>query len=488
MLVSRVIVAITVSVAVLGFVLTVLISARLISQPIRSMTELMRRLAEGELGIEAGDVERRDEIGAMARALEVFRANAVMRARAEEALRESMETSDDIIQAMPSGLFTYQYVPPDQMYLLDSNPEAEVLTGISAREWRGKEFNEIWPEARASGVTEAFLNAARSGETFVTESLVYEDERIEGAFRVRAFRMPGDRLGVAFEDVSERRLMEAQLQEYTQQLEHLVAEKVRELDEERAKLIQAGKMAALGQLATGVAHELNQPLTAILLDGEYLRRLTQPPEGEQSEASLAQLDELRRIGEDIVNDVTRCTRIIDHLRTFSRAAPLEPIPTGLNGPIEDSLILVGQRLREHGVGLQLSLAPDLPPILADPHRLEQVFLNLISNAEFALDEMERRVEAGEVESDGYQKRLEVSTLLEGDAVVAIVRDNGCGMSASDQEHVFEPFFTTKPVGEGTGIGLSISYGIVADFGGEISFESAENAGTTFRLSFPAAEQ
>jgi histidine kinase len=232
---------------------------------------------------------------------------------------------------------------------------------------------------------------------------------------------------------------------------------------------------------------LNQPLTAILLDGEYLRRLGQSPDGEQSDAPLPEASELRRIGEDIVMDVTRCTRIIDHLRTFSRAEPLEPIRTSLNQPIQESFILVGQRLREHGVDVQLSLASELPPIMADPHRLEQVFLNLISNAEHALAEMERRVETGEVESDGYQKELEISTRVEEDTVVAVVRDNGCGMSAADQEHIFEPFFTTKPVGEGTGIGLSISYGIVADFGGEISFDSAENAGTTFWLSFPVAE-
>jgi PAS domain S-box-containing protein len=136
---------------------------------------------------------------------------AKQRARAEKALKESLQTSADIVRAIPSGLFTYRYEPPDRLILLDGNPEAERLTGIGAEEWRGKEFNEIWPQARGSGVTEAYLRVMETGDMFETEDLHYQDERLGGAYRIRAFPMPGSRLGVAFEDITKRRQAEEAL-------------------------------------------------------------------------------------------------------------------------------------------------------------------------------------------------------------------------------------------------------------------------------------
>ena len=130
--------------------------------------------------------------------------------------------------------------------------------------------------------------------------------------------------------------------------------------------------------------------------------------------------------------------------------------------------------------------PNLPPIQANPHKLEQVFTNLISNAEYALEEMGRRVAAGEVNRDGYQKTLTISTHVEDGHVVAQVRDNGCGIPKTAEPHIFEPFFTTKPVGEGSGLGLSICHSFVTESGGQITFESEENQGTTFTLQFPLA--
>jgi PAS domain S-box-containing protein len=283
-------------------------------------------------------------------------------------------------------------------------------------------------------------------------------------------------------DITERKHMEAQLQEYTEHLEQLVREKVNELELERAKMIHTSKLAALGQMATGVAHELNQPLTAMLLDAEYLaERLGSST---SNSPTPLQMDELHTLGENIIRGIDRCTRIINHLRTFARVSNLEPSEISLNKAIEDSLILISQRLREHGVDVQLRLDPDLPNIVADPHRMEQVFVNLISNAEYGITEMARRVEAGKVQQSDHQGRLEISTFVQGDRVTALVRDNGIGIPEADQAHIFEPFFTTKPVGEGTGLGLSISYGIVTDFGGEIAFKSTENEETVFTIEFP----
>jgi PAS domain S-box-containing protein len=285
-------------------------------------------------------------------------------------------------------------------------------------------------------------------------------------------------------DVTKRRQMEEQLREYTVHLEQLVAEKVRELDLERAKTIQTAKLASLGEMATGVAHELNQPLTSILFDIDYLRTMAQ----RAPDRSPLDLTALRQVTDDMANDVARCRRIIDHLRAFGRSFDAYDTSVVLNQPIEDSFILVGERLRQNLVEVTLDLAADLPPVLASPHQLEQVFLNLISNAEHAMEQMACRVEQGEVTCSSYQKNLRIVTYAEDDCVVAEVSDNGCGIPEDYWERIFEPFFTTKPVGEGTGLGLSISFGIVRKFGGEITFESEENKGTTFTLRFPVAAE
>lgn len=135
------------------------------------------------------------------------------RKQAESALRTSLQTSADIVQAIPSGLFIYQYEPPDRLVLLEVNPAAEHLTGITAREWVGKEFNEIWPQARVVGVTQAYLKVMHSGQMFEAEDLVYADNRLNGAFRIHAFAMPANRLGVAFEDVTKRKQAEQALKQ-----------------------------------------------------------------------------------------------------------------------------------------------------------------------------------------------------------------------------------------------------------------------------------
>jgi signal transduction histidine kinase len=183
------------------------------------------------------------------------------------------------------------------------------------------------------------------------------------------------------------------------------------------------------------------------------------------------------ISQGLKQDLERCRRLIDHLQDFGRISEGPPEPICLNHPIEDCLILVGARLRDHDIDLRLELADDLPLIEADRFRLEQVFLNLISNAE---DAMEERA----AEQPDHRKELEITTANTGDEVIATVRDNGCGIPEDIQERIFDPFFTTKPRGEGTGLGLSISFGIVTKYGGEITCESIKGKGTTFILQFP----
>jgi signal transduction histidine kinase/CheY-like chemotaxis protein len=162
----------------------------------------------------AHDYINKDNLGRLVPVIERELRDAAARRdhrRVEEALLESLQTSMETVQAIPSGLFIYQYQHPDRLTLVFGNPEAERLTRIRIEEWLGKDFNEIWPAAHVTGITESFLNVLKTGELLESEELFYRDNRLEGVFRIRAFPMAGNRLGVAFEDVTERKRAEEAL-------------------------------------------------------------------------------------------------------------------------------------------------------------------------------------------------------------------------------------------------------------------------------------
>lgn len=293
-------------------------------------------------------------------------------------------------------------------------------------------------------------------------------------------------IGQIFANAVMRKRMEARLQAYTHHLETLVANKVRELELARVKMIQTSKLASLGEMATGVAHELNQPLTAMLFEAEYLKTTAQQVMNAGGNICFLNATELYRLAENLAQDIERSRRITDYLRAFSDISKGDVVRTNLNRAIENSFTLSEARLNQHAIVVQRRLRHDLLPVLANPHKMEQVFTNLISNAEYALEEMARRVKAGEVDLPGYEKILEISSGVENGHVIVRVRDNGCGIPYTAEAHIFEPFFTTKPVGKGSGLGLSTCHGFVTESGGELTFESAENRGTTFTLRFPIA--
>jgi len=248
---------------------------------------------------------------------------------------------------------------------------------------------------------------------------------------------------------------------------------ITELIETETKLIQAGKMATLGEMSTGMAHELNQPLNAIKLGSEFLQKMIEL-EGRVPE------EELREVAADMSKEVDRATAIINHLRQFGRKSTIDKHKVDVNVPARGVFSVLGQQLKVNNIKVALELEDDLPLILADENRLEQVFINLIINAR---DAMLKRREEG---SKAPPMVLTVRSFIENDLVTLTVSDTGTGIPATVQGRVFEPFYTTKEVGKGTGLGLSISYGIIRDFEGTIEFETEENVGTTFKVSFPKA--
>lgn len=224
------------------------------------------------------------------------------------------------------------------------------------------------------------------------------------------------------------------------------------------QLLHSEKLAAVGQLISGVAHELNNPLTAIL---GYSQLLT--ASGEIGTRALGYIDKLYK-------QAQRTHRIVQNLLSFARQHKPERASVNMNAIVEDTLALRDYDLRMSQIHVSLQLSDDLPEISADPHQLQQVFLNLINNAVDAILEVDR---VGE---------LRVRTGVEENHLFIEFTDSGPGVK--DASRVFDPFYTTKPVGKGTGLGLSICYGIITEHGGRILVKNGSQRGATFRIELP----
>ena len=249
------------------------------------------------------------------------------------------------------------------------------------------------------------------------------------------------------------------LRETTQEMER----RENELRDKQEQLIQAGKLATLGELTTGVAHELNNPLNNI---GLYVGNVI-------DQARLGELDATRIVSdlEKAMEQVRKATEIISHLRTFGRAAPVSLERVDIDEVIERSLSLVQEQLKLRGIEVDFELCSDELVLLANPIQLEQVFINLFTNARDALE-------------DSKKKRITIKTERDGDEIKVSVSDTGPGIPPEIESRIFDPFFTTKEVGSGTGLGLSITYSLVKEHGGGITVVSERRKGATFEVRLP----
>ena len=242
--------------------------------------------------------------------------------------------------------------------------------------------------------------------------------------------------------------------------------------ETEQQLIQASKMATLGEMATGVAHELNQPLSVIKTASRFFMKKIKRGQ------KIAD-DVLLTMAEEIDSYVDRATKIISHMRQFGRPSDITLEKVQVNETLKKALEILGQQLKVRGIELIWDLEPDLPLILADADRLEQVFINLLINARDAIDEL--------WQSQPHQKgekQITLKTQSNSQEITVTVSDTGPGIPDSILDRIFEPFFTTKKVGQGTGLGLSISYGIVRDLKGSIRAFSRTDKGASFVIKFP----
>ncbi|HEY4306447.1 MAG TPA: ATP-binding protein [Gemmatimonadaceae bacterium] len=238
---------------------------------------------------------------------------------------------------------------------------------------------------------------------------------------------------------------------------------VRDVTDERRmteQLMQQEKLAAIGQLVSGVAHELNNPLASVMAFAQLL--IAAPLDAPRDAFAL-----------DAINqEAKRAAKIVSNLLTFARQHQPERMIADVNAAVRDTIDLHRYALRIADVEIDLRLDPDLPLTWADPFQLQQVVLNLVTNAEQALSARE---------SD---RRLTITTEARDRQIVVRVSDNGPGIASEHLSRIFNPFFTTKPVGEGTGLGLSISDGIMREHGGRLRAESPVGEGATFVLELP----
>jgi two-component system NtrC family sensor kinase len=250
-----------------------------------------------------------------------------------------------------------------------------------------------------------------------------------------------------------------ELTEWGRTLEKKVEERTREVHEMQDHLIQSEKLASLGKLAAGIAHEINNPLGGILMYSHLLLEDT----GDDSPAA----SNIKKI----IRDTTRCKDIVRGLLEFSRAKEPQMALVDMNGVVDSSLVMMAEHELFQNIQIDKSYSESLPQTVADSAQLQQVFLNIILNAAEAME---------------GRGRLSIRTRLDssGENVEVAISDDGCGISKEDMARIFDPFFTTKPVGKGTGLGMAISYGIVKRHGGDINVESQPGVGTTFTVRIP----
>jgi two-component system NtrC family sensor kinase len=262
--------------------------------------------------------------------------------------------------------------------------------------------------------------------------------------------------------ISELKRSRDAIEEWTQTLEHRVQERTQELQQVQDQLVRAGKMAALGELAAGVAHEINNPLTGVLTFSSLMLK--------KVDADHPWKKDL----ENIVQQTTRCRNIVRGLLDFARQRKPDKKEWDIHTLIENTLMLVEKQAPFQNIKIEKQFKKAIPMLLVDGDQIQQVFMNILLNAADAM-----------VGNGGI---LTIRTDLKNGVAEVSFTDSGGGIAKEHLSKLFDPFFTTKETGKGTGLGLAISYGIIQSHGGDIEVESQLGKGATFRVKLPIEKQ
>ena len=383
----------------------------------------------------------RDESGEIVAAMEM-NLDISQRKQLEEKLELSEKKYHAIFNNIPNPVFVLDI---RSLEILDCNKSVQAVYGLEREHLIGTCFMNLFePDERETMAfrmaTTAVLNQVRHVGT--DDHLRYVDIRISPS------------------EYSGQQVLLATISDVTKRLE---AEQ---------QLIQASKMATLGEMATGVAHELNQPLSVIKTASNFFMRKLKKKEPIRDDILLT-------MSEEIDSHVERATKIINHMRQFGRKSDPNLEPILLNEVLERAFEIFSQQLKVRGIEVNWQTNPDLPRVMGNPSRLEQVIINLLINARDAIEER-----SDQTPDSSIPDKISLVTTSNAKTVTLSVCDTGVGVPDPIRGKIFEPFFTTKKVGKGTGLGLSISYSIVKECGGTIDVTGNPGGGSCFNLHFP----
>jgi len=486
----------------LSIVATVLLSRSIVT-PIQSVTNVMRRLSSGDTEVEIGYRGRSDEIGQMVEAINVFRKNTIeMRAMEIENLEtekknlreigEARARLTDAIETISEGFSLYDV--DDKLVIFNSKYKSLFSAHADVIE-PGTTFEKIVRTAvqrgmidDAEGGHEAWL-AERTAQHKAPTS-AHIQHRSDGRWiQVSERKTAAGGVVATYADITELKQREAELAAARDAAEATL----RNLRTAQDRLIQTEKLASLGQLTAGIAHEIKNPLNFVnnfsAISVELIDELRQALAGANLDNKLrAEIGEIADMLQGNLDKVVqhgkRADAIVKNMLLHSRQGSGEHRPIDINAIVEESLNLAYHGARAEKQGFNITLEKSFDPAAGEvdvfPQEITRVLLNLISNGFYAATKRKAEANGGD-----YEPTLAAVTKNLGDSVEIRIRDNGTGIPPEVKERMFNPFFTTKPVGEGTGLGLSISYDIIIkQHAGSIEVDTQPGEFTEFKIVLP----
>lgn len=369
------------------------------------------------------------------------------RKEAQLALKESEELYHSLLMTSPDGII----ITDLEGRITEASNIASELLGDENLDNEGKYIGEFIPKTSFRSLLKIWQNTRTEGMVQNYEIKLNRIDKSEFIGEISTSQIKGNQGEIkaymsVVRDISERKLFEKQLR-------------------------HSERMAGIGELATGMAHEINQPLNTISLSSDNILL--------SLENQTLTEEYLKNKLNKVFDNITRIKKIIDHVRTFSRDQDdFIRSDFEINTSIQNSISMISEQLAQKEIQLEFTPDENLPVLSGNGYRFEQVIVNMLINAKDAIEERKKKT------CEKFEKRINITTKTNANQVIIEIKDNGTGIKNEDIDKVLLPFFTTKAPGHGTGLGLSISYGIIKELGGEIDIQSKQQKGTTIQIKIP----
>ncbi|MBF0452983.1 MAG: PAS domain S-box protein [Candidatus Magnetomorum sp.] len=442
-------------IGILFAIVGAVIMSRALMTPIAQLVAATHRLAKGDLSYRIETISG-DEIGQLGKALNQMAENLQNITVSRDTLSETQHFIRNIFDTMTESIV----VTNEMGDIHEINRSTMRLSGYAAIELLDHPMSMLFDENDIFMTRSWIDHLVSQGGEYNSERVLHSKsgERIPVLFSAAIMYKKKQIQGIVCVslDIRQRKKAEEKLRQAYDQLKKT-----------QAQLVQTAKLSSIGELAAGVAHELNQPLMVIRTGVQMIIQSIKKDRFD-SDMLIDNMDIFDR-------NTKRMMNIINHLRTFSRQSHTEFCGVDIHQVIEDACLMISEQLRLKNITLKKVFDSNLPQVKGDANQLEQVFLNLITNARDAI--MDKNT-AGQIE-------IKTECSNSEKMVIIFIQDTGGGISSEYVNRIFDPFYTTKDVGKGTGLGLSISYGIIQDHHGDIFVSKTGKEGTTFAICLPA---